>query len=93
MTKQEWVEEVIAEEVIGAIQRFKKERPYALHQLATDTAKATVSRLHSQGVVIKVKCLDCTWSQFAEGEAAGMTPCHSCNSTGYRIEPLIKEEE
>lgn len=47
--------------------------------------------LHSQGVVRKTKCLDCNWSQF-NGEMAGMTPCYSCNSTGYIYEPLIEEE-
>ena len=46
--------------------------------------------LHSQGVVKKVKCPDCEWSQFGE-EHVGMTPCFSCNSTGYILEPLIKE--
>lgn len=45
----------------------------------------------SQGVVIKVKCPDCTWSQFKDGEMVGMTPCYSCNSTGYLVEPLIEE--
>ena len=50
-----------------------------------------LSYLHSQGVVIKVKCPDCEWSQFVDEESVGMTPCYSCNSTGYLIESLIKE--
>lgn len=41
---------------------------------------------------IKAKCPDCAWSQFKEWEAVGMTPCWSCNSTGYFFEPLIKEK-
>lgn len=45
--------------------------------------------LHSQGVVIRIKCPDCEWSQFKE-ECVGMTPCYSCNSTGYIIKPLIE---
>ena len=52
-----------------------------------------INRLQSQGVVIKVKCPDCEWSQFVNEESAGMTPCHSCNSTGYLVEPLIREEK
>ncbi len=52
--------------------------------------KCLMKRLDELGVVIKVKCLDCSWSQF-EGESVGMTACYSCNSTGYIIEPLIKE--
>lgn len=48
--------------------------------------------LDSVGAVLKVKCPDCEWSQFID-EAVGMTPCPSCNSTGYKIEPLIAEEE
>ena len=54
-------------------------------------ADKSLSCLHSQGVVIKVKCPDCNWSQFVGEESVGMTPCHTCNSTGYLIEPLIKE--
>ena len=47
--------------------------------------------LHSQGCRIRVKCPDCEWSQFGD-EAVGMTPCVTCNSKGYLIEPLIGEE-
>ncbi len=32
---------------------------------------------------IKRKCPDCQWSEFKDGEVVGMTPCHTCNSTGY----------
>ena len=42
-----------------------------------------IAWLKSQGVVQKVECPDCTWSQFQDGESVGMTPCLSCNSTGY----------
>lgn len=44
--------------------------------------------LHSQDVMLKVKCPDCVWSQFGD-EAVGMSPCLECNSTGYIYEPLI----
>jgi len=54
-------------------------------------ADKLLSYLHSQGVVVKVKCPDCEWSQFVGGESVGMTPCHTCNSTGYIYEPLITE--
>ena len=47
--------------------------------------------LYSQGVVIKVKCPHCAWSQFQSDESVAMTPCHNCASTGYITEPLIKE--
>lgn len=49
--------------------------------------KEALKYLHSQGVMIKIKCPDCCWSQFKE-EHVGMTPCHSCNSTGYIVKSL-----
>jgi len=51
-----------------------------------------LSYLRDNGVVIKVKCPDCVWGQFKE-ESVGMTPCFHCNSTGYIIEPLIKDDK
>lgn len=48
-----------------------------------------VRAFHSQGGQLRVKCPDCEWSQFQDGEAVGMTPCYHCNSTGYIFEPLI----
>lgn len=53
-------------------------------------ANAILSHLASEDVVVKVKCPDCVWSQFGD-EAVAMTPCFRCNSTGYIVEPLIKE--
>jgi len=35
----------------------------------------------------RVRCSDCNWADFQSGEAVGMTPCNSCNSTGYRYIP------
>ena len=61
------------------------------HEPPSKVVDAILWVLNEDGVVIKVKCLDCEWSQFGE-EHVGMTPCHSCNSTGYTVEPLIKEE-
>ncbi len=50
--------------------------------------------LADAGVVIKVKCPDCEWSQFVESyESRGMEFCLSCNSTGYLIKPLLEEKE
>ncbi|KKM80157.1 hypothetical protein LCGC14_1342640 [marine sediment metagenome] len=43
--------------------------------------------LEEQEASGKVKCPDCEWSQFGD-EPVGMTPCYSCNSTGYLTEPL-----
>jgi len=81
MTKQEEIRERLYIELIS--------------QAPTEEWHGKVDRilslLHSQGVVIKVECPDCTWSQFWD-EVVGMTPCHSCNSMGYIVEPLIKEE-
>jgi len=54
-------------------------------------ANDVLSYLHSQGAELKVKCPDCEWSQFVGKESVGMTPCHTCNSTGYIYEPLVKE--
>ena len=53
-----------------------------------DCASDIMAVFDFKGVEVKVKCPDCAWSQFGE-EAVGMTPCYSCNSTGYIIEPLI----
>ena len=33
--------------------------------------------------LIKMKCPDCSWSYFQDGETVWMTPCYHCNSTGY----------
>jgi len=38
---------------------------------------------------IKVKCPNCSWSEFSNEESVAMTPCYNCNSTGYI---LIVEE-
>ena len=44
-----------------------------------------IEYLKSQGVVRKVKCPHCSWSEFKSGEHVGMTPCFNCNSTGYTL--------
>lgn len=54
-------------------------------------ARDILNYLHSQGVGIKVKCPDCSWSEFKDEESAGMTPCYNCDSTGYITEPLIED--
>jgi len=59
-------------------------------QYLCETSGQLLDFLRSRGVVIKVKCPHCIWSQFKD-EAVGMTPCNSCNSTGYIYEPLMKE--
>ena len=61
-------------------------------QNVTKLGERLINYLHSKDVVRKVKCPDCEWSQFGD-ESVGMTPCHSCNSTGYIIEPLIEGEK
>jgi len=53
MTKQDWVREIIAEAVVEAINRFKEEKPYTLHQIAIDGAERVVERLSEIGVFIK----------------------------------------
>lgn len=59
----------------------------------SELASELLAYLHSQGGMLKVKCPDCEWSQFQDGEAVGMTPCLSCNSTGYIYKPLIEKQE
>ena len=46
-------------------------------------------------VIDRGKCPDCAWSQFSKEEAVAMTPCHSCNSTGFitTVIPLSELEE
>lgn len=98
MTKQEEIRGLVEFEICSSINgdRENCEKTvcegcsFKLPRL-TEATDAVFSYLHSQGVVIKVKCSDCEWSQFVDEEIVGMTPCHSCNSTGYLIEPLIKE--
>lgn len=80
MTKQEEIQEGIADIL----------EVWMTRDLALATARTIMAKGSYQGVVIKVRCSDCEWSQFKE-EVAGMAPCYSCNSTGYIIEPLIKE--
>ncbi len=70
----------MSEEIKRGIIEITKSRP---------TAYQILRYLHSHDVMIKVKCPDCAWGQFFE-ETVSMTPCYTCNSTGYRIEPLIE---
>jgi len=98
MTKQEEIREGIAE-LFYKNWAEQSPNPYTsfgklakgVRDIYLKSADEFLSYLHSQGVVIKVKCPDCVWSQFGEG-AVGMTPCYRCNSTGYIIEPLIGDE-
>ena len=63
------------------------------NEYISDLIFRLIRKQGSQGVVLKVKCPDCTFSQFKD-EVVGMTPCHSCNSTGYVYEPLeVKDNE
>ncbi len=84
MTKQEYVQRYL-EDILGDAWRKGG------HKQGIDvTEEADKARLHltKWGVVIKVKCPDCVWGQFGD-EPVGMTPCRTCNSTGYIIEPLV----
>ncbi len=36
-----------------------------------------------RAIAQKVECPDCAWSQFVGEEGVAMTPCNSCNSTGF----------
>ena len=67
-------------------------RPLCLNEEHAEVfTKDLILGLSQRGVVRKVKCPNCEWSQFKD-EVVGMTPCYSCDSTGYVEEPLIKEE-
>lgn len=86
---------MIREGIIKSLNEFRWElqKPNALINVDTLVvlqgafADEILQYLHSQGVVKRVKCPDCEWSQFGE-ESVGMTPCFSCNSIGYLIEEL-----
>lgn len=84
MAKQEIIREEL-EVKINRFDTFGEEYSYR------GFAEEILSYLDSQWVVLKVKCSDCVWGQFGD-ETVGMTPCYRCNSTGYIMEPLIKEE-
>lgn len=89
MTKQEEVREGIErilDELLFSPGESKDGYTYNLTGCITNL----LNYLHSQGVVKRVKCPDCTWSQVGN-EAVGMTPCYRCNSSGYITEPLIEE--
>ena len=89
MTKQEEMLRVIKGILLMKIPaEFRLKTP---EQIAFFRAEYIISVLNEYGVVTKVRCPDCNWSQFVGEESVGMTPCYSCNSTGYLIEPLIKE--
>jgi len=97
MTKQEKIREGIARTSYHFDNRgkgcfIKWEVLASEHKIPYyEFADIVLYKQDSQGVVIRVKCPYCEWSQFGE-EAVGMTPCYSCNSTGYIIKPLIVEE-
>ena len=63
--------------------------PEAVCASAIDAIDGLFNYQSEKGVVLKVKCPECAWGQFQDGESAGMTPCFNCNSTGYITEPLI----
>ncbi len=95
MTKQKEIREGL-KEILGehfdcrCVGMDEKGNIYPVEQLDTSGATLILNYLHSQGVVLKVKCPDCVWSQFRD-ETVGMTPCYRCNSTGYIVESLIEE--
>ncbi len=75
MTKQEEIKRTIKE-------YLRPNLKYEDESLIDGVVYILLDKLHSQGVVIKVKCPDCKWSQFQD-ETVGMTPCYRCNSPGY----------
>ncbi len=54
-----------------------------------DLVEKVLQKEHSLGVVMRVKCPDCEWSQFTGEYSVGMTPCYTCFSTGFITRPLI----
>ena len=83
--------EEILIEIEGCILPAPATKTYVTRNIAREIAKDIAFKLSDLGVVIKVECPDCSWSQFGE-ESVGMTPCYSCNSTGYIVEPIIEEK-
>ena len=88
MTKQEEIREILDTLCCVANAKDLTKSPTGFDE----EVETAMQELDSQGVVIKVECPDCEWSQVGD-ESVGMTPCHSCNSTGYIVEPLIEEKE
>ena len=97
MTKQDIIREGIKEWVLEIRQylcntEFAPKpftKPVDPSVLTEGFPQKLIKFLGDDGVMIKVKCPDCEWGQFGE-EVVGMTPCYSCNSTGYIIEPLVE---
>ena len=89
MNKQEETREGIKRCYTEPVEDFggRIDTPNKMADYVTDKVLAY---LHSQGVVIKVKCPDCSWAEFAGEESVGMTPCYRCNSTGCITKPLIE---
>jgi len=101
MKKQEEIREGIEQTIRDSykeLQALNKLDPVthnidkAIRVVLFEQSTKAITRLHSQGVVIKVKCPDCAWGQFGE-ESVGMTPCYSCNSTGYIFKPIIEDKD
>ena len=91
MTKQEEISQRIKEILIKPLKvPYQMDAAEMMVQGAINQAGEILSYLHKEGAMINVKCPNCEWSQFGD-EAVGMTPCFYCNSTGYIVEPLIKE--
>lgn len=92
MTKQKEIREWVAEQFYGGYCEPENKDSCEWQEALRNTDQ-TLVHLHSQGAMLRVKCPDCNWSQFAGEESVGMTPCYTCNSTGYIYEPLIEEGE
>ena len=95
MTKQEDVARRVKDILTnnsGRICHLYMQPSNALVVLCQSIADEILRDEASQGVMLRVKCPDCEWSQFGDGESVGMTPCLRCGSTGYITEPLIREK-
>lgn len=98
MTKREEIREGVAERIYKWYFRNSQLNDWGEWSKVSSATRGMILAItdmvleyeNSQGIVIKVKCPDCCWSQFGD-KVAGMTSCLSCNSTGYIIEPLIRE--
>jgi len=88
MAKQNEIRDRVAKMEVGKVLDTDGKVIGSLVAIGNEGADQIFQFLHSQGVVRKTRCPDCEWALFGE-KSVGMTPCYSCNSTGYIIKPLV----
>lgn len=100
MTKQEEIRKGIEQLIIDSykeLQDLNNLDPIshninkAIRVVLFEQSNKGMVKLHSQGLMIKVKCPNCVWAEFEGEMSIGMASCPRCDCTGYIYEPLIKD--